>query len=46
MLHTKFEPNIPSHSGEKFILLVLLFLALVAILDSRQHLSLVMLHEI
>ena len=30
MLHTKYQPDIPCHSGEKLILLVLLF----SILDS------------
>ena len=35
MLHTKYQPNVPCHSGEIIDLLVLLFLALAAILDSR-----------
>ena len=35
MPHTKYQPNIPCHSGEKVDLLVLLFLALAAILDSQ-----------
>ena len=35
MLHTKYQPNIPRHSGEKVdFILVMLFLALAAILDS------------
>ena len=35
LLHIYYRPNIRGHSGEKLILLVLLFLALVAILDSQ-----------
>ena len=39
MLHTKFQPNIPSHSGGMLILLVLLLLVYAAILDSQPGLQ-------
>ena len=35
IIHTKCQPNIQSHSGEKVILMVLIFLVSAAILDSR-----------
>ena len=35
IIHTKFQPNIPSHSGEKVDFMVLLFLISAAILDPQ-----------
>ena len=35
MIHTKFQPNIQSHSGEKDDFIVFLFLVSAAVLDSR-----------
>ena len=35
ILHIKFQPNKPSRSGKMVILIVLLFLVMAAILNSR-----------